>query len=159
VTFLWIAPAALLVALLPLPYGGYQLVKCLVTLSCAVAAYRLIKRRKLGLGWTCVAIAALFNPIVPFYFTRGIWITLDLAAAAALGLVMRSARSDESRRVGTSEGPASHEPEPPQEPPAAKASLADRLGGPDGDRFARSIFLASVVGLAMVAVVVLSMKR
>lgn len=92
-----IAGALLLVALGELPYGYYTFMRWALTASAIwmiVAASRSVSR------WTAVPLtmlAILFNPIVPVYLQRDIWVLIDIFAAivfVVLGAVIRPARAD-----------------------------------------------------------------
>ncbi|RWO21753.1 DUF6804 family protein [Mesorhizobium sp.] len=76
------ASVALVVAILTLPYGYYQVLRLAIF---AAGIYCGIKAKssgddKLALGLFFVAL--VFNPILPVYLTREIWLPLDLLAAA-----------------------------------------------------------------------------
>lgn len=84
---LWIAAVTLLlVALLPLPYGYYvflRLAICAGALLLAVAEYH-----DHGVSiWTLVlgVLVLLFNPVIPVYLTRDIWVPIDAGAAVLIG--------------------------------------------------------------------------
>jgi hypothetical protein len=80
--FLYVAVAALGLALLPLPYAGYQAVKWIVTLACSFAAFKLHQKQITGAPfWGLAFIAVLFNPLAPFYMSRTAWILWDIVAA------------------------------------------------------------------------------
>lgn len=76
--FLFASMAALLVGLLPMPYGFYTFVKVVVCLTATLVAFT-----DYNLGdqkWVVFAgIAVLFNPLIPIYLNRSIWILIDLA--------------------------------------------------------------------------------
>src|SRR5205814_2014345 len=80
----WIVPAVLLViAVAPIPYGYYtfaRIVTCGAATLIAVVGFR----DRLVQAWSIlmVAIAVLFNPILPIQLDRAIWFYLDLVAAA-----------------------------------------------------------------------------
>lgn len=81
---LWLVPAAmLLVALLPLPYGYYTLLRLVVCICAAVIAYlTFVQEDRLGIWAPAFAfVAILFNPIVPVYLDRQTWIVIDLIVA------------------------------------------------------------------------------
>ena len=81
--FLYVAVAALGLALLPLPYAVYQAIKWMVTLACSFAAFKLYQRQIAGAPfWGLIFIAVLFNPVAPFYMSRTAWILWDVVAAA-----------------------------------------------------------------------------
>lgn len=84
---LWIVPAAmLLLAVLPLPYGYYTLLRLAV---CGLAGYLAWAHatREGTDAWVFAlgGIAVLFNPIIPVHLTREIWAFIDVATAVAFG--------------------------------------------------------------------------
>ena len=88
-TAVWAVPiVVLLLGLLPLPIGYYTFVRIV---TCISAAYLAWKEYEFGNGkmsnstWILGAIAILFNPIVPIYLTREIWLFLDVGAALVIG--------------------------------------------------------------------------
>jgi hypothetical protein len=164
VTFLWAAVAALLVALLPMPYDGYVVVKWVVMVSCAVAAYQLLQGRKFAfLGWACAAIAALYNPMVPIHLSRGMWMLLDLVAAGFLIAVIRATSTAQTPKPPTVCEYTSHSTSTSADSshdvasPITHNSLK-RLTRNGGDDFARSVLRISLFGLAMLAVVIVLLK-
>jgi hypothetical protein len=69
-----------------LSYDFYILLRIVV---CAVAAHTAwLAYRSQHKLWLCLlaALALLFNPIAPFYFSRETWQVLDVVAAAVLVL-------------------------------------------------------------------------
>lgn len=78
-------PAALLVlAVLPMPYGFYTLVRIVVTLAAAFMAYTTYLQNS-SLDWKVIAlgfIAILFNPVIQISLSRTIWLPIDLLCAA-----------------------------------------------------------------------------
>ena len=83
-----LVPAALLViAVLPLPYGYYQLLRLAVT---AVALYIAWSEYQASNGMTGWALAfglcaLLFNPLIPVHLSRESWFVIDLAVAGIFG--------------------------------------------------------------------------
>lgn len=80
--FIWLLPAAmLLIALAPLPYGYYTLLRLVVCGSSAYIAWTTAKLKPTG--WTAVfaLVAVLFNPIIPVYLDREIWAFIDIGVA------------------------------------------------------------------------------
>ncbi len=72
-------------AMLPgLPYGYFMLLRWVVCVSLCYAAHALMKYKAEGLGWACVAVAVLFNPIFKVHLTRDVWWVVDGAGAAFL---------------------------------------------------------------------------
>lgn len=74
----------LLLALLPLPGGYYQLLRllvCPVMIWSAVSAFR---RDNPNIGVSAVVLALTFNPILPVYLDRALWSMIDIGAALFL---------------------------------------------------------------------------
>ena len=71
-----------LIALAPLPYGYYTFLKICVTVCAGITAYLKFQTgNKNILAWTCVAVAILFNPIIPVHLTREIWMAMNVLVA------------------------------------------------------------------------------
>jgi len=80
-TLLIVASVALFIAIIPVwPYGYYTFLRLLV---CGVAAYLayathknmdILSSHKVSL----IIIAVLFNPLIPVYLVREIWIPIDI---------------------------------------------------------------------------------
>ena len=80
---LWLAPAAMLLAApIRWPYVYYRVLRWVVFVCCAIIAYRLYERRDFSI-WLVglMALAVLFNPIVPVHLTRAIWAPINIAGA------------------------------------------------------------------------------
>jgi hypothetical protein len=97
--FLYVAIVGLSVALLPLPYTGYQLIKLMVTVLCSYAAFKLYEKRELNLPfWGIIFIAILFNPVTPFYMSRSAWMIWDVISAIFLyWSILQSGRLENNR--------------------------------------------------------------
>lgn len=63
------------------PYGYYQILRWLVTVSAAYSAYYYYLNSKNYWMYTFVATAILFNPIAPIYLDRSIWRPIDIGVA------------------------------------------------------------------------------
>jgi len=76
----------LLVALAPLPYGYYTLLRIVVGAATGYLAWSHASRLRLD-AWVFIlgGIAVLFNPIIPIHLGREVWTFIDVAAAAAIG--------------------------------------------------------------------------
>lgn len=81
----WIAPAiAAGVAILPLPYGAYGVLKLVICIGAVVIAWTAFKRHKQS-DWRVLIftfIAVLFNPLVPIHSNRTIWMAVDAFSMA-----------------------------------------------------------------------------
>lgn len=72
----WFIPAALLfLGVFSLPYGYYMLLRVIVFVS----ALYLISQNKNEWLYIFLGIAILFNPILPIYLSKTIWIPIDIA--------------------------------------------------------------------------------
>ena len=70
------------VAVLPLPYGFYTLLRFVVTAASILAAIHL--RNENNFLWVIFAgICILFNPFIPVYLDKGTWFPIDLAVSGA----------------------------------------------------------------------------
>jgi hypothetical protein len=78
--------AALLIAMMHLPYGYYTFTRILTCGFCTLIAV-LSFRGAAGKTWAVVfiVIAIAFNPFIPLRLSRFTWPYLDLGAAIALG--------------------------------------------------------------------------
>ena len=81
----WLAPTVLLAAaLLPWPYGYYQLLRLAVCVVSGWIAYEQWKHDDGVSGWVVAfaGMALLYNPAMPVHLSREIWSVLNLASAA-----------------------------------------------------------------------------
>ena len=87
--WLLLPAALLLVGLLPLPYGYYTFLRIVVCLCAAVAAYLAFKahNRMDVFVAISVAVAIVFNPIIPVYLNKGLWGVIDVVAAIWFALL------------------------------------------------------------------------
>jgi hypothetical protein len=106
---LFVAIAALVAAVIPVwPYGLYTLLRLVVTGVALFAIYVLgtgDPKRTIGL----VAVALLFNPIIPIHLSRLVWFPIDLGVAFWFWRIIDS---EVSTRRTTDDG-ASTPPDPP----------------------------------------------
>jgi hypothetical protein len=79
---IFVTIAAVLIALLPLPYFYYQLLLFLVCGVCAFAAYEL--RDSLLMPWLLGVVAVVYNPIVPIHLGREIWTVVNVVTVPIL---------------------------------------------------------------------------
>lgn len=76
-----IAIVLLLLALFPMPYGYYTLVRICICLLSGYLAYKSWQEKINLWMWIFIIIAILFNPIIPIYLCRTLWAIIDLATA------------------------------------------------------------------------------
>ena len=79
---LYIPAAVLFVGIFPLPIGYYTFLRLVVTAAAAYIAYQTFQTdKKSGWIWIFGFVAILFNPLIPIYLDKEIWMVIDLAAA------------------------------------------------------------------------------
>lgn len=85
----------LLLALLPLPYGYYNLLRLVVSATTGYLAYEEYERRGRMNVWTVgfTPMAILFNPMVPITLDRSMWAPIDVVAACLLFLHRRNIKA------------------------------------------------------------------
>jgi hypothetical protein len=79
-----ILAALLFVAVLPLPYAYYEILRVAV---CLGVLYMLVKEWPLLEGQTkgvFIVLAVLFNPFSPIYLSKIIWMIIDIVAGVYL---------------------------------------------------------------------------
>ncbi|MEK7644907.1 MAG: DUF6804 family protein [Patescibacteria group bacterium] len=76
-----IAFGTLLGALGDHPYSYYQLTRWLTTICSAYLAFSYFENHKTVFMWLFIALAILFNPIFPFYFSKDMWQIFDVTGA------------------------------------------------------------------------------
>jgi hypothetical protein len=79
---LYIPAAVLFIGVFPLPIGYYTLLRLVVTAAAAYIAYDTFQTDKQS-GWTWVFgfVAILFNPLIPIYLNKELWMIIDFATA------------------------------------------------------------------------------
>lgn len=80
----WYRLVVIAVALMALgdhPYGFYQLVKWVVSITSLYLAYMAYKQHRTGWAWIFSIVGILFNPIVPFYLEKETWVVNDFGVA------------------------------------------------------------------------------
>jgi len=77
-----ISAIVLFIAVFNLPYVYYQLLRWVVMIIAGYLSSEYFKKENNVWGWFFVSIAILFNPIFPFYFSKNIWIVLNIISAA-----------------------------------------------------------------------------
>lgn len=69
-------------------YGFFTILRFVVFSSTAYVAYLAYEEQKVGWVWFMGAIAVLFNPFIPIYLTREVWVAIDSATALLLLLAI-----------------------------------------------------------------------
>jgi hypothetical protein len=82
-----IAALMLLGALVPWPYGYYQILRFVVCGVSVYVAYLAYNWQKLWATWMFGFIALLFNPLIPIYLTKKTWQPIDIICAVLFAVV------------------------------------------------------------------------
>lgn len=75
---------ALLVCLLPMPYGYYTLVRLVAMVLFGILSFGFFARHNTPLYLLCAFMACLFQPLVKFPLGREMWMLVDVVAAGLL---------------------------------------------------------------------------
>ena len=71
------------------PYAYYQLLRWVVAGTAIFVAYLAHGAEKSGWMWTMIVVTILFNPLVPFFLSKGTWVVLDVVVASIFILSLR----------------------------------------------------------------------
>ncbi len=71
----------LLLALLPWPYGYYQLLRLVICIASCILTWQVFQAKRTGWMVIMGILAILFNPIGPIFLTRDVWALIDVIAA------------------------------------------------------------------------------
>lgn len=85
-----ICAVLLLIALFNFPIGYYQILRWTVMILSAYLSYNYFNLNSKVYGWIFAVVAMLFNPIIPFYFDKGIWQILDFITAVVFILSFKN---------------------------------------------------------------------
>ena len=79
---LYIPVAVLFIGVFPLPIGYYTLLRLVVTAAATYIAYNTFQKDKQS-GWIWVFgfVAILFNPLIPIYLDKELWMIIDFVVA------------------------------------------------------------------------------
>lgn len=85
----------LLIAIFPLPYGYYTFLRLIVFISSLILTFHLREKALYNLSLAMIVLAILFNPIIPVYLSREIWLPIDLASAGLFFITANSVEKHE----------------------------------------------------------------
>jgi hypothetical protein len=81
---IYIATGLLALGVLPLPYGYYTLLRIVATGAFVWAAFAAHQKGERTLPWIFVLAAVLYNPVVPVFLAKPVWMIINLGSAALL---------------------------------------------------------------------------
>ena len=101
---IFLVPAAMMVlALLPMPYGYYQLLRLISCVCCGLIAYGFWQRQQQAWALAMGFVAILYNPVIKIALGREVWSVVNLISAgfmvAALWAAQRVASENGARAV------------------------------------------------------------
>ena len=76
-----IVAVLLCLGVLSLPYVYYTLLRIIVTISAIINVYTFLEESNMEKVYLFGFLAILFNPLIPIYLGKELWILIDLAAA------------------------------------------------------------------------------
>jgi len=76
-----IAAGLLFIGILELPYGYYILLRIVICILSVITAFISSESNSKSWMWLFGIIAILFNPIIPIYLEKEIWIVIDFIVA------------------------------------------------------------------------------
>ena len=79
-----VAAILLLVAVAPLPYNGYMLIRTVATVVLVWTAVVATHRREQTLAVALVFFALVLNPLIKFWLPREAWMAVDVGEAVVL---------------------------------------------------------------------------
>lgn len=71
-------------ALANMPYGFYTFLRLALTIVAVVLAVQSHRLQQQGWMWVMIAIAVVWNPLVPVFLDRSVWSVLNIVAAILL---------------------------------------------------------------------------
>ena len=83
-SLIWIPIALLLIAVLPLPYGYYMLLRLIIPVCSIIVAVNAYKTQPDTIFlYVFIGMAILYNPLIPISLFKEIWIVINLITAGA----------------------------------------------------------------------------
>ena len=152
--FLLIPIGALCLALFPLPYDAYAMVRWIVFVFAVLAGYKLHQIKIRDIRWYgLIAVGIVFNPFVPFYLSRGLRMTLDVAAIGFLSFVaVRGTSSSEPGLASERQAQKSVLSESARHDVLTKAEKA-------GDKFAQQVAITGLLALIVLLLITIALRR
>lgn len=87
---------ALLICLMPMPYGYYILVRFASTIIFGLMAYNYYEKSNKSMGIICGVLSLLFQPLVKVPLGREMWNIVDVLAALLLFYLIIKERQTKS---------------------------------------------------------------
>lgn len=91
-----VASIMLFVAVMEMPYGYYTLMRIVVCITCVYGGLQAHAYGKENWLWILGALAVLFNPLIPIYLERGIWVPIDIISGITIFISSKSLTKPET---------------------------------------------------------------
>jgi hypothetical protein len=148
--YLLLGAGAAILGMLPLPIDAYHLIRWAVSGTCAFGSYESFQRKAedKSIGVVLSVVALVYNPITPFYLSRGLWLIIDLLAG---GFLIWAAFS----------GPSSSSQKTEFLPQKLIANLDEKLAQVEkkSDGFMKQTLISAILLLLFVTVISFAMKK
>ena len=76
-----IVAVLLCIGALNLPYGYYTLLRIIVTITSVINAFIFFEKSNMEKVYLFGFLAILFNPLIPIYLEKELWMVIDLVVA------------------------------------------------------------------------------
>lgn len=154
--YLLVPAGAVFIAMLPLPIDAYHLIRWIVAATCAYATYEILQRKNpnKSIGVLLAVIALIYNPLFPFYLSRGLWLIVDAVVGGFLvwGSLQQKFETIESSDANENQTVDGNEI-------LSKASERLKQVEENGDGFAKQTLVTSIALLAVAVIVTFIVKR
>ncbi len=84
---------ALGIAVLPMPYAYYMLLRVGMCGVLAYLTFKAARSQKEGLSWILGAAAVLYNPFVPVHLNKELWILINLGTIGLFAYIISLTKS------------------------------------------------------------------
>lgn len=145
--YLLVPAVAVFIGMLPLPIDAYHLIRWFVACICSFGAYKTLQENNTNpaKGVILIIMAFVFNPIIPLYLGRTIWLFVDIVVGGTL--VWFSFEKSATTTEVTSRGN-------PKSQISAKIEKIEK----NGDEFVRRALINAIGLLIVFALITFFMK-
>jgi hypothetical protein len=81
-----VACVLLLIAVASMPYGYYRFLRIVITIIAGINAFSIFERDNKTLFIVFLAVAILFNPLIPIHLDKATWTPIDLIVGLFFGI-------------------------------------------------------------------------
>jgi hypothetical protein len=77
----YILALLLILAVFPFPYGYYTFLRIATTCGAILYCFHFVGKNQMNIVYLFALIGILFNPLIPVYFGKEIWMVIDIITA------------------------------------------------------------------------------